>query len=622
MLLCVASQAQVAIGDDVTLSANGTLSAGYSGDYGNQIESSHGLGFGATGALNGFFYNPNFLSFNINPYYNQSRANSDFASISNASGVALNTSIFAGSHTPGSVNYSANFNSSGNYGIPGINSLNTNGNNQTFGINWGAYFPGWPTLSVGYQQGNSNYYLYGTDENGASNFKSFNINSTYNLYGFNLYGGVTHGVSTGLIPEVLIGSQTATSNSDNTSYVVGAEHALPWSGTFNVNFNRTDLDSNYLGYAFNGDIDLITSSAAFHPTPKLSFSLSADYTDNLSGSLYEAIVPGASGSSLASASGAGTLQNQSSSTTASTGVTGVEDSSSSESSHAFDFIFNTSYSFAKNLQAIGEFDRRQQSYFGETFGSNLYSAGLIYTRPLAGGHVGASINLIDSTVDNSNQNGLGFNANVNYSRRFGAWTVATYFSYAQNVQTFLVTYNTSFYNFSGNVSRRFGNWYWSASAAGGHSLITDVPDSSSSNESFSTNFGRRRFGIGGAYSKADGNGLASGNGILPTPLPPIIPSNLLVLYGGTSYGVSASVEPVNRFSIAASYNKSKDNLSNLGVTSWNNYEQENAYMQYQFRQLGVNGGYARLVQGFSASPLPPANVSSFYIGVYRWFNFF
>jgi len=36
----------------------------------------------------------------------------------------------------------------------------------------------------------------------------------------------------------------------------------------------------------------------------------------------------------------------------------------------------------------------------------------------------------------------------------------------------------------------------------------------------------------------------------------------------------------------------------------------------------LTGGYSNLVQGFSASGTPPENVSTFYIGVSRWFNFF
>src|ERR1700678_2679903 len=223
MLLSLASEARVTVGDEVTLNANGTVSAGYNGVYGNDIESSHGLSIGGSAALSGFFYNPNFLSFNLNPYYNQSRSNSDSTSISDASGVALNTAIFSGSHTPGSINYAANFNSTGNYGIPGITSLNTYGNNQTFGINWGAFFPGLPTLALGYQQGNSNYSLYGTNEDGSSNFKSFNVSSTYNLFGFHLDGGVSHGISSGLVPGVVIDGQTATTNSDSTSYIFRSE---------------------------------------------------------------------------------------------------------------------------------------------------------------------------------------------------------------------------------------------------------------------------------------------------------------------------------------------------------------------------------------------------------------
>src|SRR5262249_55534393 len=156
-----------------------------------------------------------------------------------------------GSHYPGSVNYSAAFNSTGNYGIPGITSLDTNGNSQNFGINWGAFLTGFPTLSVGYQQGHSNYSLYGTNENGSSSFRSFTVSSTYNLFGFGLSAGLSHGSSDALIPGVLIGDQTATTNSDNTTFAFAASHPLPWNGTFTSTFNRTNLNSDYLGYTFN-----------------------------------------------------------------------------------------------------------------------------------------------------------------------------------------------------------------------------------------------------------------------------------------------------------------------------------------------------------------------------------
>jgi len=606
---------------DVSLTSTGSISAGYNGSYGNQEDSAHGLGLGGAAAFNGFYFNPNFLSFSVDPYYNQSRSNSNFASISDASGVSLSSAIFAGSHFPGSVSYATNFNTTGNYGIPGITSLNTNGNNQNFGISWGAYVPGLPTLTAGYQQGSSNYTLYGTNENGNTNFDSFHLDSRYYIAGFGLSAAFAHGNSDSLIPGVVVGGQSATSNADTTSYVFGVTHNFPWNGNFSLNFDRTDLDSNYLGYAFNGDIDVLNANIGMHPTPKLSFSLTTDYTDNLSGSLYQALIPGAGASTLAA--GTGVVQNQStSSSTSTTSGTGDLLQNTEGSSHAWDFLFNTSYSFATNLQAQGQFERREQDYLGEAYGSNMYSAGVFYTRPIAGGYLGSSVNVIDSTIDGSSQNELGFTASANYNRRIGNWQFGGYFNYAQNVQTFLIAYDQSFYTFSGNVARRLGRWYITAAAGGGHSGLTQVAGSSSSTESFTASVGRSKFGLNASYSKSDGNSLASGGGLVPTPITPIIPSNLIVMYGGTGYSFGASVSPWRNFSASFAWVKSQNTLNNLGLTSWNNYEQQNAYVQYRFRQLGVNGGWTRFEQGFSASGLPPASFSSFYIGVYRWFNFF
>ncbi len=128
--------------------------------------------------------------------------------------------------------------------------------------------------------------------------------------------------------------------------------------------------------------------------------------------------------------------------------------------------------------------------------------------------------------------------------------------------------------------------------------------------------------MGANYSKSDGNSLATSAGLVTTPLPPIIPPNLLIGYGGTSYSATASAAPKRHLNASLTYVKSKNNFNNTGIYSFNNFESETAYIQYQFRQIGVNGGYTHLVQGFSGSGLPPASVSSFYIGVYRWFNFF
>ena len=102
----LSATAQVRVGDNVSMDLNGQVSAGYTGDYGNQIASDHGITFGGNADLTGSYYDPNFLSFNVNPFYNQSRLNSTYASNSNATGINASAAIFSGSNFPGTVSYS------------------------------------------------------------------------------------------------------------------------------------------------------------------------------------------------------------------------------------------------------------------------------------------------------------------------------------------------------------------------------------------------------------------------------------------------------------------------------------------------------------------------------------
>src|SRR3954463_11589616 len=138
--------AQLKLGE-TSNTANGTISSGYTATYGNMTESTHGWTVGGAGTFSGSYHSPNFLSYNISPYLNQSRANSNFQSISDASGVNASTTIFGGSAFPGSVSYSLAYNSEGNYGIPGLVNYVTKGNNNDFGITWSELVPNMPTFS-------------------------------------------------------------------------------------------------------------------------------------------------------------------------------------------------------------------------------------------------------------------------------------------------------------------------------------------------------------------------------------------------------------------------------------------------------------------------------------------
>ncbi len=596
-LLALPAAAQLQLGD-LNSNLSGTISAGYNGDYGNQIDSDHSLAFGGAGTLSGFYYNPNFVSFTVSPFMNQARDNSAFQSISDASGVNLNASIFGGSHYPGSISFAKAYNSEGNFAIPGVANYTTRGNSETLGINWSAMVPGLPSLTANFQMGNNQYSIYGSDDTGSTDNKSLGLRSSYMLKGFNMSAYFSDGTSHSDIPQVLDGSsQAETATSSNHGYGFAVGHQLPFHGGFSANMNSSYVDSDYAGYSYDGTIDTYTATASFQPTNKFHVSVSTDYSNNLTGSLYEAIV------------GTGGI---------------VTPPSQGQSSNSFDLLSMASYSLMPNLQTLASVDHRQQSFLGKSYTSDSYGGGLTYGRVVLGGNFNAALSLTDNTVSTSSANVLGFSGTVNYNKRFDGWATGVFFNYAQNVQTILITYMSSSYGYGGNIRRRWGKFGTSAGANFNKTGLTQEAGTDSSSQSYNASVSYSPWiNLTGSYSKSNGNGIESGAGLVLTQNPePVLGAGNLILFGGTSYSFGLSSNPMRRLTLSASYARADSNSNVLGIASWNNTKQINTLFQYQFRKMYLNGGYSNLVQGFSTSGLPAENVSAFYIGVSRWFNFF
>jgi len=597
LLLVLPAQAQLKLGESSN-NLNGTLSGGYNADYGNLVPSDHSLSFGGTGTLSGFYYNPNFLSYTISPYVNQARDNSSFQSISDASGVNLSASIFSGSKFPGSITYAKAYNSEGNYAIPGVANYATHGNSDNFGINWSEILTDWPSLSASFQTGNNQYSIYGANDSGSTNSRSFSLRSSYLLRGFNLTGYFSDGDSHSDIPEVLQGStQPETSTSSSRGYGFAVGHPLPLNGGFSGTVNRSDVSSDFLGYSYSGTIDTYTGTAAFQPTQKFHFSVSTDYSDNLTGTLFQAI-------------------------TATGGI--VTPPAQGESSHAFDVLGNASSSVMQNLQALASADHRQQFFEGKSYGADSYGGGVIYGRVLFGGNLNTALTLTENTVSTSSANELGFNGTINYNKRFAGWTAGVFANYAQNVQTLLITYMSSFYGYGGNIRRRWGRFGWTAGTSFNKTGLTEQAGTSSSSQSYNSSVSYSPWiNINATYSKSNGNGIETGAGLTATPTPqPILTPNDLILFAGSSYSFGLASNPMRRLTIASSFARAYGNSNVVGITSSNNTEQINTLFQYQFRKMYLTGGYSRLDQGFSVSGTPPEKISAFYFGVSRWFNFF
>jgi hypothetical protein len=588
--------AQVRIGD-LSSSLSGTVALGYTADYGNMTGSTHNWTVGGTANLAGNFYNPNFLSYNASVYLNQSRANSDFQSISDASGVNFTTNIFGGSRFPGAVSFSKAYNSEGNYAVPGLANYVTHGNSDTFGINWSENLPDAPSFSAGFQMGSSQYSVYGTNDQGENAFHSLNLHSAYKFDGFNMGAYYTNGGSHSQIPDVIVGQQMADTFSGDNAMGFNLSRKLPLQGSVSSSINRSSWDSNYLGTSTSGTIDIINTLAAVHPTAKLSFTGSANYSDNLTGQLIQSIV--ASGGIVS-----GLNQNQ--------------------SSNSLDLLGTAGYAPAADMQATAFAERRTQLFLGQTYGVNSYGGSFSYAHELVGGNFNASATATANTSDNSGEDTLGFSTNENYSSEIDGWHVSAMFGYAQNAQTLLVTYMNSFYNYSINARRNWGKFNFSAGAGEGRTALTQQAGTANSSESYNASLGYGALLTAtGSYSKSSGQALATGAGLVPVPVPsPVLPSSLVTLFGGDSYSFGVSSTPVKKLVLAATYARSLSNTSAGSAASSNQNEQANALIQYQVRKLSFISGYSRLEQGFSQTGTQPEVISSFYIGVSRWFNFF
>ena len=586
--------AQVKLGDTST-NLNGTISTGYTADFGNQTSSDHNWTIGGNTNLSGFFYSPNFLSYNANIYLNQSRANSDFQSISSASGVSVGANIFGGSNFPGSIGYTKAYDSEGSYAVPGIANYVTHGNNDAFGVNWNENLPNVPSFSAGFQMGSSQYSVYGTNDEGKNSFHSLNLHSSYRLAGFNMGAYFSSGGGHSLIPEAVSGQENSETHSDNSAYGFNVSHRLPMHGSWVVAVNRSNFADEYAGISTSGTIDLVNMIAAVHPTGKLYLSVSADYSDNLSGQLIQSVV---------AAGGA---------------VPGLN---SNESSDSVDLMAVAGYSMQRNLQATAYVERRNQSYLGESYGETSYGGSANYSRSTPYGNFNAALNVTANTSDQTGEDTLGFSTTENYSGEIRGWKVNGSFGYAQNVQTLLVTDMNSFYNYSGNANRRWGKLNVSMGAGASRTALTQQAGTANSSQSYSAGVGYTPWiTASGSYFRATGQALATGSGLVPVtgPLPP---SSLVTLYGGDGYSFSLSSAPAKGLTVGVSYAKSTSNTSAGGIPSLNETDEYNALIQYQVRKLNVISGYSRLGQGFGGSGSPPQIVSSFYIGVSRWFNFF
>jgi hypothetical protein len=593
LLLAVSARAQMEVGENTSLRLNGNVAFGYTGDYSNITPSDHGMTPGGNADLSGSYYSPNFLSFDVQPFYNQSRLNSTSQSVFQSSGVSASANIFGGSNFPGSVSYGTLYNSEGGYSLPGLGNLATSGNSQNLAVNWGIRIPDYPKVSFQFGDAGSENSVFGTDVNSTAHVRTFGVLASDTLAGFNLTGGYQRSAQHELLPDLVTGEAPQTSDSSSNSFNVGAGHSLPLHGAFSAGFSRTGLNTNYSGDNYNGTIDTVGSSAGFEPLRKLNVSVNTQYTDNLSGLLYQPIV--AAGGVVP----ASLLQYSTNSLT----VTG-----------------QASYSVSR-LNFIATASHQQQTVLGKPIAANTYQEMANYGKPVFGGFLNITAGVTQSKVEfGQDPTTIGTFETASYTRNLQGWELNGSFNYTRDTQTILLAYTSSGQGYSAAIGHRIGtHGHFNVSANEVKSSFNELAGSGNSSQSYSTAFSIRNCGVNGGYAKASGNSILTPTGLAPSPIP--VPAQT-ILFNGTSYSVGAFATPVHGLMLSATYSRVRSNLLGNSAVSQSSTNQLITLLQYKLRQVWIQGGYLKLNQALSISGQPPAINSTFYVGITRWFNFF
>jgi len=364
-----------------------------------------------------------------------------------------------------------------------------------------------------------------------------------------------------------------------------------------VNASRSQSNGELNGVSdYHGTVDQYGGSLSVNPITSLNMGANVYYTDNLEGTLLQGFVE--SGAAIQP------LTNM--------------------NSHSLGVTAFANYLLpALHMSLSGSTDYRSQYVFGN-LESTSSGGTATYSNNLLKGYVSAVVSFSETSVSPGNTTTAGLLTSLTYSKSLGRWNVAGSGSFSRNQETALIGYSSSSYGYSGSLNRNFSrNRHWGISASGAKSGLGNVSGTQSYSQSYSTVASTKFYSVSGSYATSSGNAIVTNSGLTAvTGVVPILLPTSVTLYGGHSVSAGAGMSPIRGLTIAVSYSTAWSNTTSNAISSKNTMNQFNVQETYLLRKLYLRSGYSRLSQGFTASGGPASMVSSYYVGISRWFNFF
>lgn len=589
-LLCATvATAQLQVGDNWSMTMNGNLGFGYSGNFGNYQSSSHGQGFLANANLDGYYFHPNFLSFNVHPYYDRQSSTAEGQSVTRSNGIGATTNLFGGSYFPGSVSYGVDFSSNSEFYVAGVPSVLGNSSGRHFSLSWSELLPRYPRLFVTFNASNSNSTLLNTADGSKSSSKNLNLNSDYKLAGFDLRANLTNNHNNFTSPEFLTG-ESLTVGGSGTTYGVTAQHKIPFGG-MSLGWSHSSYDSDRGG---GGSGTNYSEGAGVTLFRRLSLNETLNYTTNTTAALSQSIL------------------------NVNTPVLLPD-----RNSDGMYFQSTANLMVGRGLSFTGNYSHRRVSFQGQEFSDDQYGGSVNYNRQNRFlGFINFSVGVMDMANKNGNT-GAGLVSSLGMNKRFRHWETSADFNYYQSVQTLYAISTTSSYGYGGSIRRKINpQTYWSSSFRATHSGLTAQAGNSNRSESYTTSFSWKRYSVSGSYSQSNGLAVLNSTGqVVATPIGPLI-SDYFYVFNARNWGVNGSTRLFQRLSVSGGYsNVSSDTKTGL-IGTLSNGDRYFTSMEYRLRRFSIQGGYTRATQDVSTIVGGPRTNNSYYITLARWFNVF
>jgi hypothetical protein len=590
VLFATAASAQTQVGDNLSMTLNGNLGYGYTGTFGNYEDSSHGQGVVANADLQGYYFHPNFLSFDVRPYYDRGSASGLSQSITQSNGIGASVGLFGGSNFPGTVTYGLDFAHNSEFAVGGLPTLVGDTTSRNFSVNWSELLPGLPHVNATYYKTSASSTLLSADNSkNQSRSDNLNLNSDYRLAGFDLRGYLNYNNSSYTSPAFLTGEEV-TFGGHGTTYGINASHGIPFGGIgLGMSHSSYGSDQGYSGSGNN-----FFEGAGVTLFRNLSLNESFNYTTNTSTSLGLSYLNGAT-------------------------TTLVPDRDSS----GMYFLSSANLLLGWGLTLNGNYSYRQATFAGREYSASQYGGGVSFNRQQRFlGFITASVGVIDTATKEGNS-GAGLVASVGANKRVHGWETSADFSYFQTIQTLYAIANTSSYSFGGGLHRKITpQIFWSASYRGTRSGLAAQEGTSFSADSGTSSFSFKRYSVTGLYSRSNGLAVLSANGTLvPSQLPSLVPDNTYV-YNANVWGVNGSAALFRRLVFSGGYtNVASDTRAGLFATA-SNGDRYFTRMDYTLRKFAIQGGFSRVIQAVSTIPGGPRETNAFFVTLTRWFNVF